>query len=79
LHAEYVALKITSLQIAVIGRQTGAELGGGLAASDRDVPSVTSVNGTLMARRSGPGDLLIRSEAIHTLTAAAVTCENGRL
>jgi hypothetical protein len=39
------------LQIAVISRQMGAELGGGLAASDRDVPPITRANGTLMARR----------------------------
>src|SRR5260221_10466725 len=37
------------LQIAVIGRQTGAELGSALAASDRGVPAMTRVNGTLMA------------------------------
>jgi GNAT superfamily N-acetyltransferase len=45
------------LQIAVIGRQMGGELGGGLTANDRDVPTVTGVNGTLMARRLGPGPL----------------------
>jgi hypothetical protein len=38
------------LQIAVIGRQKGFELGHGLALSDRYVPLMTWVNGTLMAR-----------------------------
>ena len=45
---------IPCVQIAVIGRQAGAELGGGLAARDRDVPMMTWVNGTLMARRPVP-------------------------
>lgn len=39
---------IYCLQIAVNSRRTGAELGGRLAASDRDVPLMTRVNGTLM-------------------------------
>ena len=41
----------TCLQIAVVGRQKDVELGGSLAASDRDVPQMTRVNGTLMGQR----------------------------
>ena len=39
------------LQIAVIDRRTGTELGNGLAASNRDVPPMTRANGMLMARQ----------------------------
>jgi len=35
------------LQIAVIGREAGAELVGGLAVSARDVPPAPGANGTL--------------------------------
>ena len=48
------------LQIAVIGPQTGTELGGSLAVSNRDMPPMTRLNGTLMARLPGLRDLLIR-------------------
>ena len=42
----------TCLQIAVIGREAGAELVGGLAVSACDVPPAPGANGTLMARRA---------------------------
>jgi hypothetical protein len=42
----------TCLQIAVIGREAGAELVGGLAVSARDVPPAPGADGTLMARRA---------------------------
>ena len=54
----------TCLQIAVIGREAGAELVGGLAVSARDVPPAPGANGTLMARRAVAGitgDLRITS------------------
>ena len=38
----------TCLQIAVTGRQADAELGGGLAASDRDAPLMTRGDGTVI-------------------------------
>jgi hypothetical protein len=38
------------LQIAAIGQVMQPELGGRLSVGDRGVPSVTGVNGTLMAR-----------------------------
>ena len=40
------------VQIAVIRRQTAAELGGGLVASDRNVPLMTWVNGTASQDRA---------------------------
>jgi hypothetical protein len=39
------------VQIVGIGRQMKAELRGGLAASDPEIPLMTRANGTLMARR----------------------------
>jgi len=44
---------ITCVQIAVIGRETSVELGRSLVASARDVPLMTSVDGTLMTRQVG--------------------------
>ena len=42
------------LQIAVIALQTQPELGERLPVSDRAVPPVTRLNGTLMARDASP-------------------------
>ena len=47
---------ITCVQIAVIGRETSVELGRSLVASARDVPLMTSVDGTLMTRQVGSKD-----------------------
>src|SRR6266571_6337351 len=45
---------ITCLQIAMIVRLKRPEVGGRLSMSDRGIPPLTGINGTLMARRSCP-------------------------
>jgi hypothetical protein len=50
---------ISCLQIAVIVRVSRPELGGRMSVSDRGVPLLTGVNGTLMVRHEA---LLFRME-----------------